>query len=338
MHKQCGVSPLNISKDISKEKYAQLIDNHKRCILFISDERSMISSQFLGACERNVSQTVFGGVCEDKDFGGIPVVILVGDDNQLPPVNINGQGKGAFYIFEKNNIKKSKADNMKLQDRGNVMFECLTDYVMEITVRTRQKHDMRFVKVLEELSAGKPSESTVNILMGLRLNNIKKDQQDVIKRKSIYIFAKHSDKNDHNNAQLYAICDKNNPLACLKYEDITPGGAHHVKCHFDINTTPLATHFFVGAKVCLKGRNIEPTWGVFNGTIGTVREIVYEEGRNPNYHGLPAYVAVEFPTYNPPNEIQQFDPENPKVRNIYHKQCSSSMYISSIVLLMIVVP
>ena len=32
-------------------------------------------------------------------FGGIPVILLFGDDNQLPPVCVHGKGKGAFMHF-----------------------------------------------------------------------------------------------------------------------------------------------------------------------------------------------------------------------------------------------
>ena len=43
--------------------------------------------------------------------GGIPVVLLVGDDYQLPPVITKGKGKGYFYIVEKTNFNIIRIKN-----------------------------------------------------------------------------------------------------------------------------------------------------------------------------------------------------------------------------------
>ena len=56
-----------------------------------------------------------------------------------------------------------------------------------------------------------------------------------------------------------------------------------------------------------KTNNIEPTWGIYNGSIGTVHEIIFQEGDNPNEGKLPLYVSVERLSYKPPEEVEQFD-------------------------------
>ena len=56
-------------------------------------------------------------------------------------------------------------------------------------------------------------------------------------------------------------------------------------------------------------RNFEPGWGLYNNSIGTVRDIVFAPGDDPNSGDLPQYVAVEFSHYTGP----VWDPENPKV-------------------------
>ena len=49
------------------------------------DERSMVTNELVGAAERNTSQTSHGGGHQNEEWGGIPIMILIGDDYQLPP-------------------------------------------------------------------------------------------------------------------------------------------------------------------------------------------------------------------------------------------------------------
>jgi hypothetical protein len=40
--------------------------------------------------------------------------------------------------------------------------------------------------------------------------------------------------------------------------------------------------------------NIEPKWGLYNGASGTVIDIIFLEGGNPNNWDLPLIVVVDF--------------------------------------------
>jgi hypothetical protein len=67
--------------------------------------------------------------------------------------------------------------------------------------------------------------------------------------------------------------------------------------HFkqDDNKTPV--WLCQGAKVQLKGRNFKPEIGLFNGSMGTVIEIVYDPMTTPHAGDLPRYILVDFPKY-----------------------------------------
>jgi hypothetical protein len=54
------------------------------------------------------------------------------------------------------------------------------------------------------------------------------------------------------------------------------------------------------AMVDIVKANIEPKWGLYNGTIGTVVDIVYHQGENPNNGNLPKVVVVDFKHYRGP--------------------------------------
>ena len=54
------------------------------------DEGSMLSSELLAATERNIRQCAFKGHNQSEYWGGIPSVLIFGDNCQLPPVCANG--------------------------------------------------------------------------------------------------------------------------------------------------------------------------------------------------------------------------------------------------------
>ena len=48
----------------------------------------MISADLLRKVEKMAQKVVHNGLHNDKFFGKIPIILLVGDDYQLPPVEI----------------------------------------------------------------------------------------------------------------------------------------------------------------------------------------------------------------------------------------------------------
>ena len=108
LHSRFGLE-INLGKELSRTKEDILLKDMRRCLLLIVDEQSLISGELLSACKRNLSKTIYGGLSSKEDFGGIPVVMLCGDDSQLPPIIRFGKGKGAFYVFENKVIYSRKS-------------------------------------------------------------------------------------------------------------------------------------------------------------------------------------------------------------------------------------
>ncbi len=54
----------------------------KHLLCLILDERSILSSKVLAAAERNIRHSVYKGQNSGEIWGGIPVVLLFGDDYQ----------------------------------------------------------------------------------------------------------------------------------------------------------------------------------------------------------------------------------------------------------------
>ncbi len=54
----------------------------------------MLSSKVLGAAERNIQKTVYNGQNSQEIWGGVPAVLLFGNDYQLWPVIEEGAIQG----------------------------------------------------------------------------------------------------------------------------------------------------------------------------------------------------------------------------------------------------
>ena len=86
---------VQISK-LSAQALKTLMSKLENTIALIVDERSMVSALLLGTIEAYCRQSAFKGTKSHLSWGGLPIIILVGDDYQLPPID-----EGAFYCLKK---------------------------------------------------------------------------------------------------------------------------------------------------------------------------------------------------------------------------------------------
>lgn len=124
--------------------------------MFIVDERSMLGSGLLAAAS-NIRDRVYGQQNQNETWGGIPVVLLFGDNYQLPPV----AQEGAISGFSKNRKWKNTdkisnstktPEEQRLIDRGHDLFiNDLTQHVFHLKNNHRSKDDPELVKILANL-------------------------------------------------------------------------------------------------------------------------------------------------------------------------------------------
>ena len=98
-----------------------------------------------------------------------------------------------------------------------------------------------------------------------------------------------------------------NPVAICKTKSNGLHDGKAIKSHFKNSEIPGTSIIAVGTKVALENRNFNPLWGLHNGAVGTVNEIIFAKGKNPNSGDLPDYVVVDFPLYKGP----PWDTDNP---------------------------
>ena len=111
----------------------------------------------------------------------------------------------------------------------------------------------------------------------------------------MHLFATKAPRNEHNYQRLSETSNEDNPVALVKAQWSSTRGLAQSTIAQHYNSPPeSATLLCRGAMVRIVDRNFEPGWGLYNNSIGTVRNIVFAPGDDPNSGDLPQYVAVEF--------------------------------------------
>ena len=93
---------------------------------------------------------------------------------------------------------------------------------------------------------------------------------------------------------------------------------HAIRSRFAPKRYTTRTDLCVGARVALRIWNILPSAGLYNGSIGTITEIMYAKnpiGPNDKQHNhLPDYIVVDFPNLILPPYIQPWGKLHPSLK------------------------
>ena len=279
-----------------------LLQKYKHLLCFIIDERSLLTSKLLGTTAQVLSETIFDGAGIDDLIGGLPVLILAGDDYQLP-----GMSEGAFEA-------NHRLDGSKNTRTGRALFLQCSRTVFKLSTIRRVSDDKQDDKdLLGRVRTGHSVlDSDVIKIQSLHLDNIQQQhgqaEVDRLKKDAIYLFWTNEKRATHNLQHLAATNTIDNPTAIIKCVGKNNGWGKALTSHFQ-GTKPLSTLICRGATVSIQGKNFYPLWGLHNGACGTVKEIVFLENHNPNHGHHPTYVVVFFPLYIGPI----WDKTNPKV-------------------------
>ena len=108
---------------------------------------------------------------------------------------------------------------------------------------------------------------------------------------------------EHNREQLKQQHSAKNLIARLLATTSSKGKQYHgrAKCMKKESSVEPILNICRGARMQISGRNFEPDWGLYNGAVGTVVEIVFNENENPLDGTLPQYILVDFPQYRGPS-------------------------------------
>lgn len=331
MHRLLNIDVKEPWKQLSDDNREKLFFQLKKMLMLVIDERSQVSSTVLAAAERNVRECVFGGQNSSELWGGVPVVLMFGDDYQLMPVIDEGaiQGyakKTRFGTSRKNSISAMPTKKQLLALQGRHLFtSVMTENVFMLHENYRVKCDI-FKDILARVRVGQPTHKDAKKIMNLHLQYYEGKHDFMHKlenhEKTMWLFTNNDEKNKKNNEMLKKLSSPTVPVARLGCEYDSNKRKNGSFCgpsiiHFDRTPYNKNTDICVGARVAIAPYNIVPEVGLYNGAYGKVIEIVYSNrmagpnDRNNNH--LPDYVVVDIPHLRLPKYIRPWDLNAPTV-------------------------
>jgi len=126
--------------------------------MLIIDEISMVSSKLMDSIDRQCN--VMKNLSSDSTavFGGLHVVIVLGDFHQFPPI----QAK-AFWQNQEGPAEK----------RGQLLWHMFKDVVV-LTEQMRQQHDLGYRQILKRARNGTLIQADVDLLNNWERDPVKR--------------------------------------------------------------------------------------------------------------------------------------------------------------------
>jgi hypothetical protein len=208
IHRMLSVNVRDPDKMISQQACDNLGQRLQTTLALFFDERSMISQKVLGAAEINVSRTAHGFGHDAEDWGGVPIVVLFGDDCQIPPT----MAAGAFECLTSHYQRKLGATS-----NGRQQFLNCSQVVLELKQIKRVTEGQElFMDILQHCRHGRMTDAHCDTLMKLHLNNFPPQTMTDIKKRATFIFANREPMIQHNTERLREEHSNTNPVAHIK--------------------------------------------------------------------------------------------------------------------------
>ncbi|KAL7297052.1 hypothetical protein TKK_0009478 [Trichogramma kaykai] len=243
---------------------------HKALKFLIIDEMSMIGAKTLGEIESRCHELF---PSRDDSFAGL-YVFMFGDYKQLSPVK-----DVALY-------NNSVSDAMAT--KGAIVFQSFQLFI-ELSISHRQGNDRVFSKLLDNLANRDISVDEYNMLLQRKMSLLDETE----KRRfdgAIHLIPTNDLVRQKNECCLREL---GTPVLCINAQ--INGDVH--KVNDDYCGLAPSLYLAIGCRVMLT-QNMWVNGGLVNGSMGTVRAILYEENVSPP--NLPSYVIIQFPLYHGP--------------------------------------
>ena len=267
----------------------------KNLKVLVGDERSMFGRTTMGWMEQHARYAINKGANADELWGGIPVAVFMGDDVQLPPVCDT-----PVYISD----CRSAPSN-----HGRLVWT-MFDSAVELTQIIRQNESEQQLRdVLMSLRNYTTTPQQIHWLQQFQWHNLRMSHgPELLARmdeQGLYVFPTHRLEWQRNKTKLLE-CNRqpNHPVAKIK---AVHNGRHAVDADSNKAGGLLPLLYLCRDSKVMLVVNLKADWGLYNGAVGTVVDIVYKDGRRPSDDPAPVpdVVLVRFPGYRGPPYINE---------------------------------
>ena len=272
----------NYTKVDSNKKNTLLVKYQKVKVLVI-DEISMVSSDMLHLVNRRL-QDIFDN---QKPFGGIQVVICLGDFNQLRPV----KGNWAFTPHKAENSMSIIANcQTPINNNNNIDNHCKQTFMSslwslfkyyELTEIMRQKDDTRFAEALNRLAVGQTTSEDDGLFKSRELSSLGLPEDTLIPN-AVALFKTNNDVDNYNEKILTEIfldgCSVTAMDICLGPNNINEKLKNLQKIkHYHYSKTQGLPHCFLARLDAsyMITQNIDTKDGLCNGATGKLKMVIF---------------------------------------------------------------
>ncbi|XP_073231632.1 uncharacterized protein [Porites lutea] len=274
------------------EKIQKKCENLK---VLVGDERSMFGRTTMGWMEQHARYAINKGVNADELWGGIPVAVFMGDDVQLPPVC---------------DTPVCISDCRSAPSNHGRLVWTMFDSAVELTQIIRQNESEQQLRdVLMSLRNYTTTPQQIHWLQQFQWHNLRMSHgPELLARmdeQGLYVFPTHRLEWQRNKTKLLE-CNRqpNHPVAKIK---AVHNGRHAVDADSNKAGGLLPLLYLCRDSKVMLVVNLKADWGLYNGAVGTVVDIVYKDGRRPTDDPAPVpdVVLVRFPGYRGPPYINE---------------------------------
>ena len=220
--------------------------------------------------------------------------------------------------------------------RGEQLFLDASNHVMKLPSSQRVQSSQTLLKdILQALRSEDDiplTEEHIEILtskLHLISHHFTPEDRKRLTKNALFLFANCSPRNIFNCTKLQLIQSSENPIAKVSAITKNNKGITSNNTHYD-DSTPPSVLLTRNARVSITGQNLMPNWGLFNGSIGTVLDVVFKPGESPNTGNQPIYVLVHFELYTGPPFLEDHPKAVPIVAvNVLcnHRCCCNRTFI-----------
>lgn len=248
----------------------------------LCDEKSMVGRRLLGWMEKSARVNANEGRNAAESWGGLDSVVLLGDDNQLPPVCDATLGDRTI-----NKRKDSAASSHGAVAYSEFNTAIELDQIMRQDPTEREFCDVIASQLSDQQFA--PQTRDWEWCNSRRISQLPPQEQAAFEE-GMALFPTHELKNDYNIKKLMK-CG-----AVAKVKSLNQG--KHCQAD-DAGGLPKLSYLGRGVRVMMTS-NVHSPWGLFNGAIGEVVDVLFSSPDGPSKGELPVCVNVRFPHYKGP--------------------------------------